>query len=406
MPGLISRMVGAPRNAEITQITTSGDLAERLRRGEKTWAGLDLSVQRALTVGPVFAAVRVIAEDIGKLPFVVYRRDDDGPKERARDSDYWRLIHDAPNTFMTSQQFREYMTAQAMLLGNAYALKTRVGGQVRELLPLLPGQVRVEQLPDFELVYHVTMADGKVERKSRREVFHLRGYSLDIAGGAGIFKYARQTIAHTLAVEQFGATYFGNGAKPSAVFKHPATLSDEAYERLKTDLRSDFSGANANETMLLEEGLDFAPTSLSNEDSQFNDTRIFLVEECARWARVAPHKISHLYRSTFSNIEHQAIEHVTDTLMPWAQRWEDAFNLGVIREDGLYAELLFDALLRGDTKSQYEALRMATGRPWLKGDEARRALNLEPLGGDMDSVVMPNNAGNEGGNPRSEERVS
>lgn len=406
MPGLISRMVGAPRNVEITEISTSGDLAERLRKGEKTWAGLDLSVQRALTVGPVFAAVRVIAEDIAKLPFVVYRRDGDGPKERARDTEFWRLIHDRPNTFMTSQQFREYMTAQAMLLGNAYALKVTVRGQIRELLPLLPSQVRVEQLPDFQVIYHVTMADGSVERMTSRDVFHLPGYRLEMTGGAGIFKYARQTIAHTLAVEQFGATYFGNGAKPSAVFKHPETLSDEAYERLKTDLRSDFSGDQANATMLLEEGLDYAPTSLTNEESQFTDTRIFLVEECARWARVAPHKISHLYRSTFSNIEHQAIEHVTDTLMPWAQRWEDAFNHGVINDPTLYAELLFDALLRGDTKSQYEALRIATGRPWLKGDEARRALNLEPLGGDMDEVVLPNNAGNEGGNPRSEERVA
>lgn len=403
MPGLISRMVGRPQN---TEITTSSDLAERLRRGEKTWAGLDLSAQRALTVGPVFAAVRVIAEDIAKLPFVVYRRDGDGPKERARDTEFWRLIHDRPNTFMTSQQFREYMTAQAMLLGNAYALKVTVRGQIRELLPLLPSQVRVEQLPDFQVIYHVTMADDSVERMTSREVFHLPGYRLEMTGGAGIFKYARQTIAHTLAVEQFGATYFGNGAKPSAVFKHPETLSDEAYERLKTDLRSDFSGDQANATMLLEEGLDYAPTSLTNEESQFTDTRIFLVEECARWARVAPHKISHLYRSTFSNIEHQAIEHVTDTLMPWAQRWEDAFNLGVINDPTLYAELLFDALLRGDTKSQYEALRIATGRPWLKGDEARRALNLEPLGGDMDEVVLPNNAGNEGGNPRREERVS
>jgi len=404
VPGLISRMVGAPRNLEISEITTSGDLAERLRRGEKTWAGLDLTVQRALTVGPVFAAVRVIAEDIAKLPFVVYRRDGDGPKERARDTEFWRLIHDRPNTFMTSQQFREYMTAQAMLLGNAYALKVTVRGQIRELLPLLPSQVRVEQLPDFQVIYHVTMGDGSVERMTSREVFHLPGYRLEMTGGAGIFKYARQTIAHTLAVEQFGATYFGNGAKPSAVFKHPETLSDEAYERLKTDLRSDFSGDQANATMLLEEGLDYAPTSLTNEESQFTDTRIFLVEECARWARVAPHKISHLYRSTFSNIEHQAIEHVTDTLMPWAQRWEDVYNLGVINDPTLYAELLFDALLRGDTKSQYEALRIATGRPWLKGDEARRALNLEPLGGDMDEVVLPNNAGNEGGNPRSEER--
>lgn len=398
MPGLISRVLGGgqPRNADIT---TSRELAERLR-GEQTWSGVDVTPNLALHTSAVFACVRLIAEDIGKLPFILYSSTADGSRVRATSSPFWRLIHDRPNAWQSSQQFREMLTAHALLRGNGFALKNVRGGQVRELIPLHPDRVRIEQLPDWELVYHVQLPGSSEEKRySRREIFHLPGISFDGVRGVSIIGLARQSIALSMATERHGATFFGKGSHPSGVFRHKGTLSDEAFERLKSDLRG-FAGGGTDEgsTLILEDDMDWKQVGLSNEDSQFLATREFQVTEHARWFRVPPHKIADLSRATFSNIEHQAIEYVVDSLLPWGKRWEHAVNQTVIDTNDVYAELLFDMLLRGDTKSRYESYRIASGGPWMSRNEVRRAENLGTVDG-LDEVLTPLNTA--GGNDRA-----
>lgn len=239
----------------------------RVRDGDATWAGVNVTPENALTVSAVFACVRAIAEDIGKLPFVVYQANE--AKERATASPYWRLIHDRFNSYQTSQQGREYLTACALLRGNGYALKNEIGGQVRELLPLRPDAVRVEQLSDWELVYHVTMPDGREEALTRREVFHLPGLTISGPIGVSVIEYARQTVGNILGANRHSGTFFGNGLKPSGVLKHPKTLSKESQKRLKEQLTQEHGGGRSNSLLLLEEGLDYAPITLTNKDSQF-----------------------------------------------------------------------------------------------------------------------------------------
>lgn len=390
--GFITRLMSRPSNTEVTQ---PADLDTLIRRSENTWAGHAVTPLSALNVGPVLACVRLISEDIAKLPFPVYRREGDGGRERARDTAYWGLIHDRPNPWQSSQQFREMLTAHALLRGNGFADPVMRGGRVTALLPLQPDQVRIEIADDGTPLYFVRpLRGGAEEMRTRREIFHLPGFTIDGVNGVSVVRQARQTIAHAMATESHGAKFFGNGAHPGAVLKHPGNLSKGAQERLKDDVKEAAGGDNAGDFLILEEGLDWKQTTLSNEDSQFLQTRQFEVTEIARWFRVPPHKISDLSRATFSNIEHQALEYVTDTLMPWAQRWENAVNHTVIREDGLFAELLFDALLRGDTQSRHQAYRIATGRPWMAPNEVRERENLQLKEG-LDEVSTPLNVTTE-----------
>ncbi len=376
--------------APVRDQMTVSEYLRRVRDGDATWAGIGVTPENALTVSAVFACVRVIAEDLAKLPFVVYQQTEG--RERATASPYWRLIHDRFNSFQTSQQGREYLTACALLRGNGYALKNEIGGQTRELLPLRPDAVRVEQLPDWELVYHVTMPDGKEEALTRREVFHLPGLTISGPIGVSVIEYARQTVGNILGANRHSGTFFGNGLKPSGVLKHPKTLSKDSQKRLKEQLTQEHSGGRSNSLLLLEEGLEYAPITLTNKDSQFLESRAFEVTEVCRWFRVPPHKIADLDRATFSNIEHQAIEYVSDTLMPWAKRWEYAVNQQVIRTNTLYAELLFDALLRGTTLERYRAYQIAAGgnAPWLSRNDIRRSENKPPLDG-LDEILTPLN---------------
>jgi phage portal protein BeeE len=80
--------------------------------------------------------VRIVSEDMAKLPLDVYRRVARG-KERA--NDHWlQALFDAPNPWQTGFEFRELMQAHVELAGNAYAIKTVVRNETRELLPVSP----------------------------------------------------------------------------------------------------------------------------------------------------------------------------------------------------------------------------------------------------------------------------
>lgn len=393
--GIVNRVL-RPRN---TELITSEGLDRLLRGGRQAWSGINVTPNNAVQVSAVFACVRVIAEDIGKLPFVLYSRgSDDQPRQRAITSPFWRLIHDRPNPWQTSQAFRETLTAWAVLRGHGFGLKNIVGRQVRELLPLHPDRVRIEQLEDGTIIYHTRLADGREYPLTSREIFHLSGLSLDGVTGIGIVSLARQTIGTSLAAQRHAAKFFANGLQTSGVFKHPGQLSENAYTRLRESLKEDFSAEQVYSPMLLEEGMDWAQTGLTNKDSQFLESRQFDITEIARWFRVSPHKIADLTRATFSNIEHQAIEHVTDTLMPWGKRWEYAVNQQVIGTNNVYAELLFDGLLRGTTRDRYEAYQIAAGgnAPWMSRQEIRRLENLNPLPG-LDEMLTPLNMGPVGG---------
>ena len=106
-------------------------------------------------------------------------------------------------------------------------------------------------------------------------------------------------------------------------------------------------------------------------------------QPAAERSRALP-RFGHLERATFSNIEHQAIEVVTDTIRPWAVAWEQAMTRDLFTEDLRRTHMLafnLDGLLRGDIESRYRAY--ATGRQWgwLSANDVREREDMNRIDG-------------------------
>jgi HK97 family phage portal protein len=388
--GLLSRLERGPR------ASISGDLWKRILSGggSASTAGVRVSEEAAAACSAVFSCVRVASEDIAKLPLILYRRLSDGGKERATDHSLYRILHDRPNSWQTSFEFRQLMQVHLEFWGNAYAFINRVRGEVRELIPLHPDRVTVKQRGDWELEY-----DVRGDRvRSASEILHIPGLSMDSPEGVALRKIAREAIGLAIATERHGARLFANGAKASGALKHPGSLSDEAAKRLKDSVEQAISGENVHRILLLEEGMDWTQLTMTSEHAQFLETRKFQVSEIARYFRMPPHKIADLERATFSNIEHQALEYVTDSLMPRQVRWEQRIGLQLLDErerEEYFAEFLVDALLRGDTKTRYEAHQIALLNGIKSRNEVRTQENLNPVPGG-DEYRVPLNTGPAG----------
>ncbi len=358
-----------------------------------TSSGVVVNETTAMNCAVIWACVKIISEDVAKLPLLLYKRDGDR-KRRATEHSLYDVLHNQANPYMTDFEYRETITGHLALRGNAFSFIERDGaGDVIALWPLRPDRMTVSQDKDGKLWYDYVKTNGQPERYSPDKILHIRTLSGDGLIGYSPITQARHSIGLALAAEKYGASFFANDARPSIVLKHPASLSEDAQDRLRNGWSEQYGGPNRGKPAVLEEGLDIASIGMSNDDAQFLGTREFQVVEMCRWYRMQPHKVMHLLHATYSNIEHQNIEYHQDTMMPYLVRIEKRMGMSLLtvseRREGYYVEHLVEGLLRGDTKTRYDSYAVARQNGWMSANDIRRLENMDPVdGGDVYLVPL------------------
>lgn len=274
--------------------------------------------------------------------------------------------------------------------GNAFGYKLRdTLGRVVGLRPVHPDRVKVGRADDGTKVFKV----GE-DAFTAREILHIPGLSYDGVCGLDPISLHRGALGVAAAADEFASRFFNQGDHTRAYIAVPQTLTAEQANETKRQWERFHRGmANAHELGVLGNGAEYRTVGLDPEQTQLLQTRQFEVTEIARVLRIPPHKLYDLTRATFSNIEHQAIEAVVDSIRPWVVRIEAHLNNDpdLLPGRGQFVEFELEGLLRGDTATRYAAYSHAVGRPWMTGDEARRLENLPPLPG-LDVVAEQGNA--------------
>jgi HK97 family phage portal protein len=357
-------------------------LIPTVMRSVMSVAGVPVTADSALTFASVFACVRVLAESVSSLPLILYRRGPDRGKDRATDHPLYSILHDAANDDTTSQQLFESIMVNTLLWGNGCAqIVPAANGSVGELWPLLSKYLQISR-KDGELIYDYS-EPGRARVFQRWEIFHVPGLTLNGATGLSVLGYWRRAIGLGLVLDSFSEAFYEHGANPGVVIEHPGVLSPEAKENIINSWIEHHAGVeNANRPEVLQEGMKLNTYGMPLEDAQFIELKKFQAIEVARLFRVQPHKIGILDNASFSNIEHQGLEFVTDSLRPWLVRIEKRTSLDLLlkqeRRD-YFAEFLVDALLRGDLLSRYQAYAIGRTWGWLNADDIREKENMNPL---------------------------
>lgn len=366
-------------------------------------AGITVTTASAQQLSAVYSCVRVLSETIAHLPLVLYARD--GKKrEAAVDHPVYRLLKSRPNEWQTSFEWRELKVRDLNLRGNAYSLIVRgFGDRIQELIRLHPDQVRPKQdARSLAISYEYTRRDGRRIELARRDVLHVRGMGDDGLVGLSPIKAQRETLGGALATQEHGNRFWANGAKPGSVatLEEGKDMSDPARIALREDLERMYAGsANAYKTAVLPKGVKLDPLQVTNEDAQFLGSRKFQRTEIAGIYRVPPHKIGDLDKATFSNIEHQGLEFATDSITPWAVRFEQAIDRDLLDNDsGLFVKFNLAALLRGDFKSRQIGLQTQRRNGVINANEWRIIEDMNPRDDDGgEEYIVERNMGPQDG---------
>ena len=344
-------------------------------------SGKAVNPRSAMQLSAVYACVKVIAETVASLPLHVYRNVELG-SEKAINEPLYRLLHDEPNSEMTSFMWRETMMTHLLLWGNSYSQKIyNYRGELVGLYPLSPDCMEVARAKDGQLVYTYTTSDGREHTLTREEVFHVPGLGFDGVVGYSPIAMERNALGLALAAEEYGSKFFANGATPSGVLVHPNTIKNP--EKVRAAWTKAFGGSgNAGKTAVLEEGMRYERISMPNNEAQFLESRKFQVAEICRIYRVPPHLIADLEHATYSNIEHQSISFGSYTIRPWLVRIEQAMNMQLLTEPQkgrLWTGFNLDGLLRGDYKSRMEGYAIGRQNGWLNANDIRDLENMNQI---------------------------
>ena len=353
--------------------------------------GTKVTPESALGIAAFWDCVKVISEDEAKLPLIVYERLSDG-KRPAPEHKLYPKLHNKPNRFQTSFQWRRLMSRCRLQWGNGLSEIVPDGSGGINLIPIHPtrvGREGVELLPNGTLNYKVKNDDGTTRDVPQGRMFHLMGESDDGLWGMSVVTVARISLGLTLGQEDYGSKTFAQGIQKRVMLQHPGHLSEAAAKRLGKSFDESYA-SNLN-TAVLEEGVTATVIGMSNEDAQFLESRKYQGEEVARWFRMKPHKIGILDHATFSNIEHESIDYVIDTLLPGLVNWEQTIWDRCLSEKDqvkFFAEFRIEGLLRGDSKSRAEALQIWRQNGVVNADEWRGIENMNPIPGGMGQVYL------------------
>lgn len=359
-------------------------------------AGVVVSPESSKRSAAVYACMRLIAGAVSLLPLPVYERTATG-REKV-DHEFWWLLNEQPFPTLTSAAFWDWMISNILLRGDGLAQIKRhpVSGKVTGFLPLPRECVVIERRGD-QLIYLVN--DGlKKYGLYQDDVLHFPGFGFNgICGESVIAHAARHAIGTGLAADQFSGSFFARGATPSVVIQYPAGASPtkEQLHLLAEQFDEKYSGnGNHHRPLLLTNGGELQPVSMSAEDSQLLETRKFQVIDIARAFGVPPHMIGETSASTSwgSGIEQMSIAFARYTLGPYLIRIEQELNRKLWPRSAKYfIEFNREGLLAGDSKSESEYFGKALGGPgsqgWMTVNEVRRIKNLPPID-DGDKIIQ------------------
>lgn len=389
-----------------------------------------IDLERVIKLSSALVALDVLSQDISKVDLQLRRRLPNGGSEVVMPGEHWlaRMLADRPNEHHTWGEFIEMVVLHLASVKNAYIGKVMtVFGKVEQLVPILPGRVRIYVDPEEGLYFYDVDRNTPHEQLLMRafadrfllgdEVIHIRGRMFDGLFGYSNLEAGSAVFALASAVQDYQTRLYKNDAILRGVFTMPneEVLGEAAFRRLKEQLGTLWTKMrNTGAPIVLEQGMTFSHVAMNADQAETAKAKANAIEDVARVFRIPPHKMMHIVNVKYENMETLEKSYVQDTLIPIAQAIERKMGVGLMTAEERQTYFLqFDreAMVLTDVKAQAEIMGVLLDRGVISHDEARmkRGYNPKPNGAgkvflipanyalvdEANNVVLP--AGNGGG---------
>jgi HK97 family phage portal protein len=336
--------------------------------GGATWSGVTVNESSATQLLAVYGSASFISDQISGLPVDIL----DAPRPDWVDN---------PSEGVDRIAFIGQNVWSLLLSGGAYVGVVRGGGRIVAVESLDPGKCDRKMIngrpvnlvngmvPPFEVVY-----------------IPLRMRPGDLVGMSPV-EWCRQTIGLGLAATRYGAQFFDGEGNMPGVIESPNAMEPATIKSLAQQWRAKRQKGGRGLPGVLPGGATWKPTGVTNEQAQFLATRQYTAAEIAgQMFLLDPSDLGIATvqgsNMTYANLQQRNERRMQVALMPLIRRLES--KMSELIPGGAY-RFDVDAHLRGNTRTSYETLAVATDAGIMTQDEAREILGLTAL----DTVEVP-----------------
>lgn len=339
-------------------------------------AGVNVTIEAALGVPAIWAAVNFIAGTMAGLPLHVYKKTASG-REKV-EGGLAAILHDAVNDECSSFEWRKYSFDRVLTSGRSLTfIERNNAGQIINLWPLNPAEVTVRR-KDGRRFYERKVGKGAVVYTASEVIDIPFMLNADMLTARSPILANKDTIGLAIAATNYGSRFFNNGGVPPFLMTGNFA-SGAGLNRASSDLEQAVKNAakEGRLALTLPAGHDIKSIGVDPAKSQLVELKRFLIEEIARVYSLPPNFLQDLSHGTFSNVEQQDLHFVKHTIKRWVEQVEQELNLKLFGRAGNdhYVEFNLDGLLRGDFKTRMEGYAQAIQNGVLKPNEARRQEN-------------------------------
>ena len=373
--------------ATITQNASAEELAMYFQviGGNVTPMG-NVTVDKALGVPAVWAAVSFLSRTLAALPLHLYRNKSEGAEKLS--GGLATLIHEAPNEETTSFKWRQYFWQQVFTGGRGLSWIERSGNNIVAIWNFDPTKTRL------------TRENGRTSYKFDQKAPYAAKDVIDVPfmlkpdglAHYGPIASGNKAIQLALAMNDYGSGFFAGGGVPPLAVKGPMPAGKDAMIRAQQQIQQAIEASRESNVPItnLPAGYELVPISFDPDKGQMTEARRFQIEEVARLYNLPPVFLQDLTHGTFSNTEQQDLHLVKHVIAQWAQAFEEELNLKLFgqRNGGRYVEHNLDGLMRGDFTSRMEGMATAVQNALLTPNEARRLDNREAKENGNDLLIQ------------------
>lgn len=360
--------------------------------GTMTEAGVRIDVDQAKKLSAWYRGRDILATVLAMLPLQLLERlPNNGGAQPAKSNPLFDILHDKPNVWQDSFQWRRQQMYHLIDHGNGInRIVPGARGFVDELRPIHPTLVTAKQLETGRILYDVkNPRTNQTTTFTQDELFHLRGASDDGIWGRGILEYARTSLGTASATESYAANIFSRGTLNGGTIENPGTLDTEAAKRMANSFVT--ASKNWHMPKILEQGSVFKPNMMTPEDAQMILSRKHTIDDIARWLGV-PRLMLENSDPSFGNAEQFTQNFIDFVMGPWLTLWEYAIDDQLLLAPQKYfAQFTRQALVRGNFKDRVEGLAALVNAGIYSVDEARDVEDMNKRGGKADDLREPQN---------------
>lgn len=343
----------------------------------------DITKEQAMAIPSIAQCVDVISSIAAILPVCLYR-DKGDHVELVDDDPRVFLLNEESGNLLDSFQMKKAWVEDYLLDGIGYLYINRERNSVKSIhyidsryVSVLVGTDPIFKTADI-MVNGTTYRDFEFVRLVRR--------TKDGVTGQGIVSQNNGALAVMYNALQYENYLVKTGGNKKGILKSQETLSPEAMDILKGNVKKFYSSTNADAVFILNKGMEFQEASNTSVDMQLNENKKTNVREACKIFSMPPSILD----GTATDEEWSLTMKIC--INPILKAMEAAFNQELLLESEkhpggnggcFYFAIDTKELLKGDILKRFQAYQLAVESNFMQIDEVRYREDLPSLNLDF-----------------------